>query len=157
MIADFREIIKGDRVRANTPPEINEAIDREIAASVRFYAGKTDYEISRRIEELCSEWDIGRHVETRAAVISIVGLVLGFKRGRKWFVLPLIATTFLLLYAVLGWAPPVPFLRKAGIRTRQEIDVEKYALRVLRGDFDDLFSQENRTENAENFSEINDV
>ncbi len=126
-------------MRANTPPEINEAIDREIAASVRFYAGKTDYEISRRIEELCSEWDIGRHVETRAAVISIVGLVLGFKRGRKWFVLPLIATTFLLLYAVLGWAPPVPFLRKAGIRTRQEIDVEKYALRVLRGDFDDLF------------------
>lgn len=149
MITDFREFVKGDRVRANTPPEINEAIDREIAAIVRFYAGKTDYEISRRIEELGNEWDIGRHVETRAAVISIIGLVLGFNRSRKWFILPLIAATFLLQYALLGWAPPIPFLRKAGIRTRQEIDVEKYALRALRGDFDDIPFQECRTESAE--------
>lgn len=145
MITDFREFIRGDRVRANTPPEINEAIDREIAATVRFYAGKTRYEISKRIEELNSEWDIERHVETRAGVISMIGLVLGLKESRKWLVLPLIATTFLLQYALLGWAPPIYFLRKFGIRTKQEIDVEKYALKALRGDFDDLSSQESRT------------
>ncbi|WP_269850247.1 hypothetical protein [Methanosarcina horonobensis] len=139
MITDFREFVRGDRVRANTSPEINEAIDREIAATVRFYAGKTDYEISKRIEELDNEWDIGRHVETRAAVISMIGLVLGLSRSRKWFILSLIATTFLFQYAVQGWAPPIPFLRRFGIRTKQEIDVEKYALRALRGDFDDIF------------------
>jgi hypothetical protein len=99
VITDFREFVRGDRVRANTPPEINEAIDREIAATIRFYAGKTDYEISKRIEELDSEWDIGRHVETRAAVISMIGLVLSLKKSRKWLFLPLIATTFLLMYA----------------------------------------------------------
>ncbi len=136
MRTDFRELVRGDRVRANTPSEINEAIDCEIAATVRFYAGKTDYEISKRIEELDNEWDIGRHVETRAAVISMIGLVLGFNRGKKWFILPLIATTFLLQYAILGWAPPIFILRKFGIRTKQEIDVEKYALKALRGDFD---------------------
>lgn len=138
VIIDFREFVRGDRVRANTPPEINEAIDLETAAAVRFYAGKTSYEISKRIEELNDEWDIGRHVETRAAVISMMGLILGLNRGRKWFILPLIAATFLLQYAVMGWAPPIPFLRKFGIRTKQEIDVERYALKTLRGDFDDI-------------------
>jgi hypothetical protein len=148
VITDFREFVRGDRVRANTPPEINEAIDREIAATIRFYAGKTDYEISKRIEELDSEWDIGRHVETRAAVISMIGLVLSLKKSRKWLFLPLIATTFLLMYALLGWAPPIYVLRRFGIRTKQEIDVEKYALKALRGDFDDISSQENETSRA---------
>jgi hypothetical protein len=142
MTGDFEELVRGDRVRANTSPKINEAIDREIAATVRFYAGKTDYEISKRIEELDNEWDIGRHVEARAAVISIIGLVLGLNRGKKWFLLPLIATTFLLQYAVQGWAPPIPMLRRFGIRTKPEINMEKYALRALRGDFDEVSSRE---------------
>lgn len=149
MTIDFRMLVRGDRVRANTPPEINEAIDREIAAIVRFYAGKTRYEISKRIEELNNEWDIGRHVETRAGIISMIGLILGLNKNKKWLVLPLIATTFLLQYSILGWAPPVYFLRKFGVRTKQEIDVEKYALKALRGDFDDISSQESRIECAE--------
>ena len=136
MLTDFRELIRGDRVRARTRPEVNEAIDCEIAATAMFYADKSEYEISKRIEELDKEWDIGRHVETRAAVISMIGLILGLSRSRKWFILPLIATTFLLQYALQGWAPPIPLLRRFGIRTRQEIEVEKYALRALRGDFD---------------------
>jgi hypothetical protein len=138
MMTDFGELVRGDRVRENTSPKINEAIDREIAATVRFYAGKTDYEISKRIEELNNEWDIGRHVEARAAIISIIGLVLGLKKGRKWLILPLIAATFLLQYALQGWAPPIPVLRRFGIRTKQEIDMEKYALKALRGDFDEV-------------------
>lgn len=143
MITDFGELVRGDRVRAHTSPKINEAIDREIAASVRFYAGKTHYEITKRIEELDNEWDIGRFIEFRAGVVSMVGVVLGLKKSKKWFILPLIAATFLLQYAIQGWCPPVPVLRRFGIRTKQEIDVEKYALKALRGDFDRVFSQEN--------------
>jgi hypothetical protein len=153
VITDFREFIRGDKVRANSPPEINEAIDREIAVTVRLYAGKSRYEITKRIEELNNEWDIRRHIEIRAGIISIIGLVLGLSKNRKWLILPLIATTFLLQYAILGWAPPVYFLRKLGIRTRQEIDVEKYALKALRGDFDDISSQENMTEGEANFQQ----
>jgi len=143
LITDFGELVRGDRVRAHTSPKINEAIDREIAASVRFYAGKTHYEITKRIEELDNEWDIGRFIEFRAGVVSMVGVVLGLKKSKKWFILPLIAATFLLQYAIQGWCPPVPVLRRFGIRTKQEIDVEKYALKALRGDFDRVFSQEN--------------
>jgi len=146
LITDFGEFIRGDRVRAKTSPEINEAIDREISATVRFYAGKTHYEISKRIEELDKEWDIGRFIEFRAGVVSLIGVVLGLKKSKKWFILPLIASTFLLQYAIQGWAPPIPFLRRFGIRTKQEIDMEKYALKALRGDFDDISSPEAQNE-----------
>ncbi|WP_048159210.1 DUF2892 domain-containing protein [Methanosarcina sp. WWM596] len=141
MITDFGEFVRGDRVRARTSPEINEAIDREIAATVRFYASKTHYEISKRIGELDNEWDIGRFIEFRAGVVSMIGVMLGLKKSKKWFILPLIAATFLLQYAILGWCPPVPVLRRFGIRTKQEINVEKYALKALRGDFDRVASQ----------------
>lgn len=141
-VSNYSELIKGDRIRANTPPEINQAIDTEIAAMVRFYASKTDYEIGKRIEELDKEWDIGRIMEIRASTISLIGIILGLKRSKIWLILPTIASTFLLQYAVQGWCPPVSILRRFGFRTRQEIDLEKYALKALRGDFDKIAPQE---------------
>ncbi|MCC4767203.1 hypothetical protein FXW07_11385 [Methanosarcina sp. DH1] len=133
-VSNYSELIRGDRVRANTPPEINQAIDTEIAAMVRFYASKTDYEIGKRIEELDKEWDIGRIMEIRASTVSLIGIILGLKRSKIWLILPTMASTFLLMYAVQGWCPPVSILRRFGFRTRQEIDLEKYALKALRGD-----------------------
>ncbi len=38
----------------------------------------------------------------------------------------------------MGWCPPVPILRRGGLRTRTEINQEKYALKALRGDFQAL-------------------
>lgn len=147
-MSNYSELIRGDRVRANTPPEINQAIDTEIAATVRFYASKTEYEIGKRIEELDNEWDIERLIEFRAAVISLIGVMLGLIRSRKWLLLPIIAATFLLQYAIQGWCLPVSILRRLGIRTRQEIDVEKYALKALRGDFDEISSQDSSIDRA---------
>jgi hypothetical protein len=134
VISNYSELLRGDKVRAKTPPEINQAIDMETTAMVKFYAGKTDYEISKRIEELDKEWDIGRIVEVRAATVSLIGMILGLKRSKKWLILPTIASTFLLQYAIQGWCPPVSILRRFGFRTRQEIDLEKYALKALHGD-----------------------
>ena len=34
--------------------------------------------------------------------------------------------------------PPVPILRRLGVRTAREIDIERYALKALRGDFGPL-------------------
>jgi hypothetical protein len=140
-VNDYNELVRGDRVRENTPSKINQAIDNEIAASVRFYTGKTDYEITRRIKVLDAEWDIGRFIEFRASTISLMGILLGLKKSKKWFILPVIASCFLLQYAVQGWCPPVSILRRFGIRTRQEIDIEKHLLEVLRGDFDEILSR----------------
>lgn len=141
MINNYSELIRGDRVRANTPPEINQAIDTEIAATVRFYAGKTDYEITKRIKELDLEWDIERYLEANAAIFTFIGAALGLKKNQNWFVLPLIVSIFLLQHAVQGWCPPLSIFRRLGIRTRREIEVEKYAMKTLRGDFDEISTQ----------------
>jgi hypothetical protein len=50
-------------------------------------------------------------------------------------VVPGVVLPFLFQHAVQGWCPPLPVLRRLGVRTREEIDREKYALQVLRGDF----------------------
>ena len=38
-------------------------------------------------------------------------------------------------HAVQGWCPPIPLLRRLGIRTSREIEIERVALKILRGDF----------------------
>ena len=41
-----------------------------------------------------------------------------------------------------GWYPLLPLFRRMGIRTRQEIDREKFALKTLRGDFGNSAAEE---------------
>ncbi|WP_031431707.1 hypothetical protein [Methylomicrobium agile] len=124
-----------DRVRANTSEAINCRIDRAIEARVREYAQKSSVEITRRIDELDREWDIERLLETNASALAFTGLLLGITKNVKWLLLPAVVLPFLFQHAVQGWCPPVPLLRRLGVRTRKEIDREKYALKALRGDF----------------------
>jgi len=129
-----------DRVRENTSDEINRRIDDESIARVQEYAARSEADITRRIEELDREWDMERLLETNASVLALTGLVLGATHSRKWLIVPGIVLPFLFQHAVQGWCPPMPIFRRLGVRTRQEIDREKYALKVVRGDFDDVSS-----------------
>jgi len=129
-----------DRVRENTSDEINRRIDDETIARVQEYAARSEADITRRIEELDREWDMERLLETNASVLALTGLVLGATHSRKWLIVPGIVLPFLFQHAVQGWCPPMPIFRRLGVRTRQEIDREKYALKVVRGDFDDVSS-----------------
>jgi hypothetical protein len=54
---------------------------------------------------------------------------------RKWYILPAAVTSFWLQHGLQGWCPPLPLFRKMGIRTTREINEERMALKVLRGDF----------------------
>ncbi len=126
---------QADRVRENTAQQINESIDRDINAKVREYAMRPAEEITRRIGELDREWDIERLLEANASVLALAGLLLGARVDRRWLILPGIVLPFLFQHSIQGWCPPMPVLRRLGVRTRQEIDREKYALKVLRGDF----------------------
>ncbi|WP_236994188.1 hypothetical protein [Candidatus Methylomicrobium oryzae] len=128
-------IESADRVRANTSEAVNRRIDRAIEARVREYAQKSSEEITRRIDELDREWDIERLLETNASALAFIGLSLGVTKNIKWLLLPAVVLPFLFQHALQGWCPPVPILRRLGIRTRKEIDREKYALKALRGDF----------------------
>jgi len=123
-----------DRVRSNTSAEKNQKIEQEILNSIRYFAHNRK-EIPARIAELDAEWDIERALELNAAVLALAGTVLAAVHNKKWLLLPALVTVFLTQHATQGWCPPLPLLRSLGIRTRQEIDSEKVALKVLMGDF----------------------
>jgi hypothetical protein len=125
-----------DRVRENTSEEINQEIDRRIKYSVQAYSGQSREAISRRMEELNREWDVERTLETTASAIALTGVTLGATVNKKWLIMPGVVLSFLLQQALQGWCPPLPIIRRMGIRTRQEIESERYALKALRGDFE---------------------
>src|SRR5436190_19086824 len=129
---------KEDRVRAQTDPEINQKLDKELEQRLRFLASQDGPTISERITELDREWDIERVLEANASGLVLIGILLSILQGRKWLVLSLVVSGFLLRHAVDGWCPPVPVLRRLGVRTRLEIERERHALKLLRGDFDNL-------------------
>ena len=124
-----------DRVRANTSPEINSRLDHETEERIRRYESRSPEEITQRIEELEREWDMERLLETNASTLAFVGLALGAMLNKKFLLIPAVVLPFLFQHAVQGWCPPMP-VSALGVRTREEIGAEKYALKALRGDFD---------------------
>lgn len=127
-----------DRVQAHTAHHINEEIDEEAERRVLRAAGLGGAAITRQIDDLEDEWDIERWLEMNASALAFTGTVLGLLVNKKFFAIPCIVLPFLFQHAVQGWCPPIPLLRRKGVRTRKEIDAEKYALKALRGDFDQL-------------------
>lgn len=137
-----------DRVRRNTSPKFNQRIDQAAMKRVWDYAKKSRDEITARIAELDREWDLERVLETGAAGLSLTGVFLGITKGRRWLVLPAGVLASLLQHSLTRKSLPVQLLRAAGVRTRREIESEKYALRILRGDFDKLTTVSEETHRA---------
>ena len=135
------KVMQGDRVRRNTAFEANEEIDAAIRRRIEYYATQPRDVISQRIHALDQEWDIERVLEVNASSLALTGALLGATASRKWLLLTMTVTGFLLLHGLQGWCPPVPFLRKLGVRTASEIERERFALKFLRGDFE-VASQE---------------
>jgi hypothetical protein len=129
---------ESDRVRRHTPPESLQDIERKIEQNVRFHGSRPENEIAGRISDLDNEWSIERRLETNASILALTGVVLGLTMSRKWLLLSVAVSSFMLQHAITGWCPPVPLFRKFGFRTRGEIDREKFALKAMRGDFKDV-------------------
>jgi hypothetical protein len=83
---------------------------------------------ARRLDELSREWDIERAMEANAAVLALLGLLLGAFVDVWFLLLPAAVGTFLLEHALQGWCPPVPIRRRLGFRTSREIFEERLAL-----------------------------
>jgi hypothetical protein len=126
------------RVRQNTAEEVNQRIRQQTERNLVECVTAGPDAIDRQLEELDREWDIERCLETMAPTITLVGLALAITKNRKWLLLPAVVQTFFLQHALQGWCPPIPILRRLGFRTIDEIDEERYALKVLRGDFKKL-------------------
>jgi len=87
---------------------------------------------------LDQEWDIERILEANASGIILFGLLMTITVSWYWLILPIAVASMLFLHALQGWCPPVPLFRRFGVRTETEINQERFALKVLRKDFEGL-------------------
>jgi hypothetical protein len=124
-----------DLVRRRGLDKGREDVLRETRERIAWYANRPMDEVEQRLKDLDREWDIERSLQVNAATLSLLGLLLGAKVNPKWLVLPGVVAGFLLQQGIWGWCPPVAVFRLLKCRTRKEIDAEKFALRVQRGDF----------------------
>src|SRR5690349_698092 len=103
---------RGDRVRAHTASAVNRTIDQETTRNIRAYAVAGPEAIEERIRTLESEWDVERALETMASSFALTGLLLGARVNKRFLAIPFVVLPFLLLHALQGWCPPLPFLRR---------------------------------------------
>jgi hypothetical protein len=122
------------RVRKNTSDEKNLRIDQEIVENISKY-GRNPQDIDNRIKQLEKEWSIERALEMNMSVVASLGIALAILVNTYWIILPIIVLVFFMQHALQGWCPPLPLFRYFKVRTRQEIDHEKFGLKALRGDF----------------------
>ncbi len=134
----FGKTDEGDRVRRYTSRGQLERIDERTRQQIRWYANQPPAVIERRIAELRSEWSVERFLQLNAAAVGLTTTGLAVSRNRKWGYATCAALAFFFFHATDGFDPPLPLLRRLGIRTRLEIDREIYALKALRGDFDEI-------------------
>jgi hypothetical protein len=128
----------GERVRSSTAPSRNEKIDQEMISNITHYSGQETAKIESRIRELDKKWDIERTLELNAGLLGLAGTVLALTVDKRWAIVPAVVTTFLVQHAIQGWCPPLPLFRMMGIKSRPELDREKYALKALRDDFENV-------------------
>jgi hypothetical protein len=126
------------RVENSTDSRQNERIRARTDAELVRLEAASDEEIAARLRELDDEWDVERLLQVNASVLVMLGVLLGARVGRRFLALPAAVFTFFGQHALQGWCPPIPVFRRLGVRTHREIARERYALKAMRGDFDEL-------------------
>ena len=117
-----------DRVPHNTASGINARIRERTRQRVARTVQGGSRQVLCRLAELDREWDIERVLEANAATVSLLGFALAFGSDRRYLALPVVVSAFLLQHALQGWCPPLPLLRRLGVRTANEIEDERRLL-----------------------------
>jgi hypothetical protein len=128
--------MSADAVRTHSPDEVNRRIDERVERCVRYMAQQERSEIGHYLHQLEGEWDLNRTLTVSCSVASLGGLLLARGLGRGWLGLSALASGLLLHQGLAGHGPLAALVRGLGVRTRREIDLEKFALKALRGDFE---------------------
>jgi hypothetical protein len=129
-----------DRVRDHSPQPINQRIAKGIHIRVQHCARQGREAIVERLSELDREWDVDRVLMANLSIAGGVTYVmalqqflqrplfgLGRRRTRLLYVVGA-QLGFLLMQATIGWCPPLVFWRRVGVRTKSEIDLERWLL-----------------------------
>lgn len=126
------------RVALNTNPNTNKNIRNNTLRRINIYKNSSDKILSDNVDKLNHEWDVERVLELSAASVILGSTIMGLKTNKKyWFLMSGTVGLFLLQHSLQGWCPPVPLVRKCGIRTSEEINNEKIVYKLLKDDFAD--------------------
>lgn len=123
------------RVEKSTDPRINENLRAQTDAEIARMEHADGALIADRLAQLDREWDVERVLQANASTLVMIGVALGVTVNRRYLLLPIAVFTFLAQHALQGWCPPIPVIRRLGVRTRAEIERERNALKALRGDY----------------------
>ena len=126
------------RVELHTNKKINEKIKQKTIQNINKYSNSDVNVLTIRLKELNHEWDTERVLEANAASIILISSIIGYFKSPYWFIITGIISFFLLQHALQGWCPPLPIIRRLGVRTSIEINEEKVAIKYLRGDFSQM-------------------
>lgn len=119
------------KVTEATPDYINQQIERETEARINHFKREKPEAIKERIAELEREWDTEKVLKITLAGLALSSSLLTLAATKKWALASGVASAFLLQQALQGWSPPLYLIRRKGVRTPSEINLEKQALKNL--------------------------
>jgi hypothetical protein len=125
-----------ERIPIKFPGHKNRGSWEKIEDKIRYYAEHPE-KIGQRLQDLELEWDMERAMEAKVSTLALLGVGLSIV-DRRFLFIPGLVAGFLLLHAARGWSPPVPLIRRLGVRTRAEIQAERKSLQALKEVFADL-------------------
>ena len=137
LLRELDEITVADRIRQSTNLRVQTKIDMELIERVGAYVNAPTALLRAHLAQLEQEWSVERVLALQSSATAMIGLTLGEVR-KRWVLLALATSGFLLQHAVQGWCPPLALHRRLGFRTQREIDLEIHLLKMLRGDYDDF-------------------
>lgn len=114
------------------PWSMDRRVETAIGARLRYCAGNRR-RIERRLRELDEEWDLESVLETQESLVASLGTVVGAVVNRRLPSVPMSWSAALVRLAA-NRLPLAALLRRTGLRTSREIEIERMALRLLRGD-----------------------
>lgn len=126
------------RVACHTDPAINAALRRRTEGTLMRLQHAAPEAIDAHVVTLEHEWDVERVVQLNASTLVLAGVALGTLVDRRFLLLPAAVLGFFGQHALQGWCPPIPVIRRLGVRTVGEIEREHHAIKALRGDYDEL-------------------
>ncbi|HEX6309544.1 MAG TPA: hypothetical protein VFZ69_15205 [Longimicrobiales bacterium] len=135
---ELDEITVADRIRQSTDLRVQGRIDADIIERVACYVDAPSQLLTDRLAALEHEWSIERVLALQSSATALTGILLGALGRRRWTLLALVTSGFLMQHALQGWSPPLALHRRLGFRTQREIDLEVHMLKLLRGDYEGL-------------------
>ena len=117
--------------------EMTEQVRRRTVESIATTMNGGPRAIEARLTELDEEWDAESVLQASAGALILLGTGLAVS-DRRWLALPALLGALFMENARSRRFMPHSLFRSMGLRTRRQIDHERYALKAARGDFDAL-------------------